>query len=87
MKVKLSEIKKVLIGQYRKGNISEAGLFGLLSKILPKSSSVREKENEIKALQAKINQIDKEIIDLLKDFPQLTDKQREELEIKLGLNK
>ena len=55
--------------------------------MLPKSSSVREKENEIKALQAKINQIDKEIIDLLKDFPQLTDKQREELEIKLGLNK
>jgi peptidoglycan hydrolase CwlO-like protein len=85
MKVKLSEVKKVLIEQYKKGNISEIGLSGLLSKILPKSKKYREKENEIKELEKELKQIYSEMDDLLSNFPEISDEEEKELRKKLGI--
>jgi hypothetical protein len=74
MKIKKSQ----LIETFQKMGMSE----NIISKIFNKVLS----RNKVKKLDKEISNLEDEILDLLKDTPELSDEERSALERELGIN-
>lgn len=74
MKIKKSQ----LIETFQKMGMSE----NIISKIFNKVLS----RNKVKKLDKEISKLEDEILDLLKDTPELSDEERSALERELGIN-
>lgn len=85
---KMATIKKSkLVESFRAQGLSEGWIDRFLDRISDKAAKRHIKNDpKIKKLKAKSDAIDQELMDILKDTPEFSEKDREELRKRLGLS-